>query len=213
MAKTKPVKCNICGESIEGPSGKRSSVLLKHKWAAHKDIMLAKGKKGKETQRLRHEGKIKSQELSPGTPDTGQVKTTSSPTPKQELEKDDLFSEGQTPPVEPANVSGNGHGEVKETEAQDGKKDKAEIRGKTLAKTLGEANVIHFVSKEFRLSSTLFQMTKHITETDPDWDWPVMEEGDWLDTFFYEIMKRFGYILGGYQKVRQEEQHVSKVHI
>lgn len=68
------------------------------------------------------------------------------------------------------------------------------------------AQVFSFVPKRFELTSLLIHQVKHITETDPDWGpWPVLPMEQWLDTYFYEVMLKFGYQLGAYVKLPRTE--------
>ena len=74
--------------------------------------------------------------------------------------------------------------------------------------TLEEANVIAFVPKELRTTSTLLQMAKVVTER--EWGWPVLEIGDWIDTYLFYTMKQRGIILGGYQVIERGDGHASQ---
>lgn len=230
--------CQLCGLVIEGERP-LTPAIMKHRWIAHRDAMLAAGQKGREGQqdtiRKRKEMKAKTpraaapvqapQPVSRPAPKLVKAEKPAKAVVDEELPpdpapgddaEDDSFEGVHPPSDKEVFTPGNGHkplGDAEENPEPTGKQ-KAKPKTLTLAKTLGEANILSFTPKEFKVSSTLFHMVKHITEVEPEWGpWPEMDESDWLDTFFYHVMLKFGYVLGGYQKVRREAKDDSAVSV
>lgn len=50
--------------------------------------------------------------------------------------------------------------------------------------------------QRFEVNSMILWQAKAITER--EWGWPSMTPGDWLDTFIFMLMKKFGIVMGGY---------------
>lgn len=67
----------------------------------------------------------------------------------------------------------------------------------TKAANAAEANIIEVVSRRVEINSMLLQIAKKVTEE--EWNWPVLEMGDWLDTFLFWTMKQKGIVIGAYQ--------------
>jgi len=83
--------------------------------------------------------------------------------------------------------------------SDDGAREPASKGRKATADGLMDASIIAIIPKELKINSTIFQMAKTITETEPRFNWPVMSPGDWLDTYLIETMKKMGVTIGAYR--------------
>jgi len=70
------------------------------------------------------------------------------------------------------------------------------------ATSLDEAVAVTIVPKTFTISSSMLQVAKAATER--EWGWPVMEVGDWMDTFIYNALKQRGIVIGSYTVVGEK---------
>ncbi len=73
------------------------------------------------------------------------------------------------------------------------------------AATASEANVLAIIPKSFTVNSLLLQVAKKVTEE--EWHWPVMDMGDWIDTYLFWTMKQRGVVIGSYQMVSRNGNH------
>lgn len=191
--------CKACGEEIP------PNELLKHLWDTHHDMMMVRAQKGHE--KLHQEALARKEAKRQKQKTAAQQALKAAPPPPKPVAVITLApAQGQEEMPESTEELPDGE----KQEEKPAKNDTHAPRGgkaktPTLAKSLDEAAFISIVPKEVRISSTLFHITKHVTEK--EWNWPVMEEGEWLDTFFYQIMRKFNIVLGGYQVVKGGNGH------
>ena len=103
-------------------------------------------------------------------------------------------------PIKDEEQDATNGGDTKTPKASGTKTQKVSVAG---TQYLDEAALIVVSPRRFELSSALFWQAKKVTEV--FWKWPVLSEGDWLDTFLYHAMKQRGYILGAVQYVGDDK--------
>ena len=70
------------------------------------------------------------------------------------------------------------------------------------AASLGGVNILDIVPRRITITSSLLHQTMMATRI--EWHWPELSVDDWLDTFFFHMMKQHGIILGAYMKLERK---------
>lgn len=123
--------------------------------------------------------------------------------PKEQTEADETTTTGTTSEDTPSD-------EEDKTSQDDKPPKKKKAPLKTTATALraasaAEANVLAIIPKSFTVNSLLLQVAKKVTEE--EWHWPVMDMGDWIDTYLFWTMKQRGVVIGSYQMVSRNGNH------
>lgn len=117
----------------------------------------------------------------------------------ESLEKAYKYAKGK-----PEKVGDKPSADTPPANSSDAKPKPAGTKKTTFMKTelLEEANILEIMPKVLTFSSATAWLAKRFTEL--EWGWPVMDMGDWLDTYIYHTLKQRGVTLGYHIENRKD---------